>query len=118
MAISCIAALRFIAKNPTLVPPIAICVVKEVARAVLRQDACYLYKVRPGDTILAIAARYKGVKSADQMKAVRLLIGFLNPDIKDLSRIYAGQKINLPTQAAVDMLLKALAVAERLGYVK
>lgn len=45
------------------------------------------YQIRPGDTLLGIAARYHTTVSA-LMKA--------NPQIHDPNRIYAGQSLNVP----------------------
>jgi len=58
------------------------------------------YRTKKGDSLTRIAMRQLNAKSSDILKTVRQL-KTLNPDIKDLNRIYPGHVLHLPQRSIV-----------------
>ncbi|MEI8172796.1 MAG: LysM peptidoglycan-binding domain-containing protein [Deltaproteobacteria bacterium] len=75
---------------------------KEPQESVASEDTASrkVYTTRKGDSMSRIAYRQLNVKPADILKAVKL-IAQLNPDIKNLNRIYPGQVLQLPRRSIV-----------------
>lgn len=71
------------------------------AGAVTQAQAATVYTVRRGDTLIKIASRF-GVTLSAILRA--------NPQIKNPDRIYAGQRINIPTAGS-----KPPAVTQRVN---
>lgn len=59
-----------------------------------------VYTTRKGDSISRIASRHLHIKPNDVPKTVKL-IGRLNPNIRNLNRIYPGQNLQLPRRSIV-----------------
>lgn len=60
------------------------------------------YQIQPGDTISVLIARQFGDYGSEIYKEGIKLFKLNNPDIKNLNRIYAGQKIQLPDPKLVN----------------
>jgi LysM repeat protein len=69
------------------------------------------YRVKKGDTLIRIIQRDLRIKAGSQTQKTLLLIKSLNPEIRDVNRIYIGQIVRLPEG---QMLTKSGGIPEAL----
>jgi phage tail protein X len=70
------------------------------------------YEIQRGDTISQIVARRYGRFGTQAFQEGVELLKAANPEIKDINRIYAGQKIHLPDPVTREKQREALAAKE------
>ncbi len=70
------------------------------------------YEIQRGDTVNQIVSRRYGRLGTQAYKEGVELLKAANPEIKDINRIYAGQKIYLPDPATREKQWEALAAKE------
>lgn len=81
--------------NPDLIHPGQVLLLPEGSKPILLPDQTVTYVIRPGDTITRILTREMHISPRDLQRAL-ILVRQLNPDMRNIDRIYPGEKILLP----------------------